>query len=122
MMVKATEIRRGMVITMEGVNYVVVDFAHHTPGNLRAMVQTKLRKLSLPLVERAVITAPGEQAIRTCDRMAGEGADDNDRQRRHRRPADQSQNAICPLHDSSQESRRRHEGKNKRTNWWIFRG
>src|SRR3954463_4093002 len=46
MMLKATEIRRGMVITMEGVNFVVVDFAHHTPGNLRAMVQTKLRNMN----------------------------------------------------------------------------
>jgi elongation factor P len=35
-----------MVITMDGINYVVVDFAHHTPGNLRAMVQTKLRNMS----------------------------------------------------------------------------
>ena len=46
MLLKATDIRRGMVITMEGVNYVVVDFAHHTPGNLRAMVQTKLRNMN----------------------------------------------------------------------------
>jgi elongation factor P len=46
MMLKATDIRRGMVITMDGVNYVVVDFAHHTPGNLRAMVQTKLRNMN----------------------------------------------------------------------------
>jgi elongation factor P len=46
MMLKATEIRRGMVITMEGVNFVVLDFAHHTPGNLRAMVQTKLRNMN----------------------------------------------------------------------------
>jgi elongation factor P len=45
-MIKATDIRRGMVITMEGVNFVVVDFAHHTPGNLRAMVQTKLRNMN----------------------------------------------------------------------------
>ena len=45
MQIKATDIRRGMVITMEGVNFVVLDFAHHTPGNLRAMVQTKLRNL-----------------------------------------------------------------------------
>ena len=45
-MIKATDIRRGMVITMEGINYVVVDFAHHTPGNLRAMVQTKLRNMN----------------------------------------------------------------------------
>src|SRR3954465_15510919 len=46
MMLKATDIRRGMVITIEGINYVVVDFAHHTPGNLRAMVQTKLRNMN----------------------------------------------------------------------------
>jgi elongation factor P len=46
MMIKATDIRRGMVITIEGTNFVVVDFAHHTPGNLRAMVQTKLRNMN----------------------------------------------------------------------------
>ncbi len=46
MMIKATDIRRGMVITMDGINFVVVDFAHHTPGNLRAMVQTKLRNMN----------------------------------------------------------------------------
>ncbi len=46
MMIKATDIRRGMVITIDGTNFVVVDFAHHTPGNLRAMVQTKLRNMT----------------------------------------------------------------------------
>ena len=46
MMIKATDIRRGMVITIEGTNFVVVDFAHHTPGNLRAMVQTTLRNMN----------------------------------------------------------------------------
>jgi len=46
MMIKANDIRRGMVITIEGTNFVVVDFAHHTPGNLRAMVQTKLRNMT----------------------------------------------------------------------------
>ena len=45
-MIKATDIRRGMVITMDGINFVVVDFAHHTPGNLRAMIQTKLRNMN----------------------------------------------------------------------------
>jgi elongation factor P len=35
-----------MVVTIDGTNFVVVDFAHHTPGNLRAMVQTKLRNMS----------------------------------------------------------------------------
>src|SRR5207249_8310376 len=46
MMIKANDIRRGMVISIEGTNFVVVDFAHHTPGNLRAMVQTKLRNMN----------------------------------------------------------------------------
>ena len=53
MQIKATDIRRGMVVTIDNVNFVVVDFAHHTPGNLRAMVQTKLRNLnSGSLVEK----------------------------------------------------------------------
>src|SRR3954453_6602483 len=46
MQIKATDIRRGMVVTIDGTNFVVVDFAHHTPGNLRAMVQTKLRNMN----------------------------------------------------------------------------
>lgn len=46
MKIKANDIRRGMVITMDNVNFVVVDFHHHTPGNLRAQVQTKLRNMN----------------------------------------------------------------------------
>ena len=34
-----------MVILFEGKLCKVVDFRHHTPGNLRAMVQTKLRDI-----------------------------------------------------------------------------
>ena len=45
MAIPATQIRRGMVIVFEGALCKVVDFRHHTPGNLRAMVQTKLRNL-----------------------------------------------------------------------------
>jgi elongation factor P len=45
MAIPATQIRRGMVILFEGKLVKVVDFRHHTPGNLRAMVQTKLRDL-----------------------------------------------------------------------------
>ena len=45
MAIPATQIRRGMVILFEGQLCKVVDFRHHTPGNLRAMVQTKLRNL-----------------------------------------------------------------------------
>jgi elongation factor P len=42
---KASSIRKGKVIMYNGVPHRVMDFHHHTPGNLRAMVQTKLRNL-----------------------------------------------------------------------------
>ena len=45
MAVPATQIRRGMVIVFEGEPVRVVEFRHHTPGNLRAMVQAKLKSL-----------------------------------------------------------------------------
>ena len=41
----ATQIRRGMVLVFEGEPCRVVEFRHHTPGNLRAMIQTKLRNI-----------------------------------------------------------------------------
>ena len=41
----ATQIRRGMVIVFEGQPCRVLEFRHHTPGNLRAMIQTKLKNL-----------------------------------------------------------------------------
>ncbi|HEY0545365.1 MAG TPA: elongation factor P [Pyrinomonadaceae bacterium] len=45
MAIPATQLRRGMVILFEGKLCKVVEFRHHTPGNLRAMVQTKLRDI-----------------------------------------------------------------------------
>lgn len=44
--IKASDIRKGMVVAMDGVNFVVLDFAHRTPGNLRAFVQAKLRNMN----------------------------------------------------------------------------
>jgi len=42
---KAKDIRRGTVIKFKNSLFSVMDFHHHTPGNLRAMVQVKLRNL-----------------------------------------------------------------------------
>ena len=42
---KAKDLRKGNVILYNGSPYRVMDFHHHTPGNLRAMVQTKLRNI-----------------------------------------------------------------------------
>jgi elongation factor P len=45
MAIPATQIRRGMIIVFEGQPCKVLEFRHHTPGNLRAMIQTKLRNI-----------------------------------------------------------------------------
>ncbi len=42
---KANDIRKGNVIIYNKAPFRVIDFHHHTPGNLRAMIQTKLRNL-----------------------------------------------------------------------------
>ena len=42
---KATEVRRGHVILIDGQPCRVMDFTHRTPGNLRAFVQVRLRNL-----------------------------------------------------------------------------
>ena len=41
----ATQIRKGMVILFEGQPCRIIEFRHHTPGNLRAMVQAKLKNV-----------------------------------------------------------------------------
>ncbi len=45
MAIPATQIRRGMVLVFEGQPCRIIEFRHHTPGNLRAMVQAKLKNL-----------------------------------------------------------------------------
>jgi elongation factor P len=45
MSIIASNIRRGMAIIHNGEPCRVLDFHHHTPGNLRALVQAKLRKI-----------------------------------------------------------------------------
>ncbi|MCS6884867.1 MAG: elongation factor P [Acidobacteriota bacterium] len=42
---RANQIRRGMVILHNGEPHKVLEARHHTPGNLRAMMQTKLRNI-----------------------------------------------------------------------------
>ena len=42
---KATDVRKGHVILIEGQPCRVMDFTHRTPGNLRAFVQVRFRNL-----------------------------------------------------------------------------
>jgi elongation factor P len=61
MSIVATNLRRGMTIMFEGEPCRVIEFHHHTPGNLRAMVHAKLRKL------RSGVTI--EHRFRASDQM-----------------------------------------------------
>jgi elongation factor P len=44
--IKATQLKKGMIVKVEGRLYKVVHTHHLTPGNWRGMMQTKLRDLS----------------------------------------------------------------------------
>jgi len=44
-LMKATDVRKGHVILIEGQPCRVMDFTHRTPGNLRAFVQVRFRNL-----------------------------------------------------------------------------
>jgi len=44
-MINATQIRKGMMIKLEGNLYKVLEATHITPGRWRAMIQTKLRNI-----------------------------------------------------------------------------
>ena len=65
-MIQATQLKRGMCIKHENDLYRVVDSQHKTPGNLRGLVQAKIRHLksgsiiehrfrSVDMVERAFL-------------------------------------------------------------------
>jgi len=44
--VKATELRKGTVIEQDGDLWLVTDFEHKTPGNLRAIINIKTKSLT----------------------------------------------------------------------------
>jgi elongation factor P len=46
MIVQVTNLKRGMVIKLEGIPYSVLEVAHITPGNWRGMVSCRLRNLA----------------------------------------------------------------------------
>jgi len=45
MKIKATQLRKGMIIIFEGELYTLTEVLHITPGNLRAKVQTKMKSV-----------------------------------------------------------------------------
>ena len=58
---KASDMRPGMAVTMDGQLYVCFEATHVTPGNLRAFVQAKLRRVS----DRVII----EKRLRSTEEL-----------------------------------------------------
>jgi len=48
---KATELRKGQVIEKDGDLFVITEYEHRTPGNLRAIINIKLKSLSTGQVQ-----------------------------------------------------------------------
>ena len=46
MNVKATELRKGMVLQKDGDLLLITDYSHHTPGNWRSIIQVKTKSLT----------------------------------------------------------------------------
>lgn len=61
---KATDIRNGQGIKMDGKLFVVHSFEHRTPGNLRAFIQVKLRDvIGGSLIEKRLSSSDELEAI-----------------------------------------------------------
>jgi elongation factor P len=61
--VKASEIKKGMIIKEDGELYSVIDMDHKTPGNLRAIYQATLKSLLNPKIVNKRYS-PGDQVER----------------------------------------------------------
>jgi elongation factor P len=65
---RASEIRRGEAVLMEGKLFVVTNADHNTPGNLRAKVQFKLRDVSKQTIMDKRVSATEDVTVVTLDK------------------------------------------------------
>lgn len=65
---RASEIRRGQAVIMDGKLYVVTNADHNTPGNLRAKVQFKMRDVTKGTIQDRRVGATDDIETATLDR------------------------------------------------------
>lgn len=78
---RATELRKGTVIEKDGDVFVITEYNHSTPGNLRAIIQMKMKSLTTGAVNsvRASSSESFEVAYldrRKCQYLYREGTED----------------------------------------------
>jgi elongation factor P len=65
---RASEIRKGQAVIIDGKLYVVTNADHNTPGNLRAKVQFKMREVSKGTIQDKRVGATDDIETATLDR------------------------------------------------------
>ncbi len=65
---RASDIRRGQAVVIDGTLYVVTNADHNTPGNLRAKVQFKLRDVNKGTIQDKRVGATDNIETATLDR------------------------------------------------------
>src|SRR3954465_690194 len=65
---RASDIRRGQAVIIDGKLFVVTNADHNTPGNLRAKVQFKLRDVSKGTIQDKRVGATDDIQTATLDR------------------------------------------------------
>ena len=69
---RASDIRRGQAVIIDGTLYVVTDADHNTPGNLRAKVQFKLRDVGKGTIQDKRVGATDQIETASLDRRTVE--------------------------------------------------
>lgn len=69
---RASDIRRGQAVIIDGTLYVVTNADHNTPGNLRAKVQFKLRDVNKGTIQDKRVGATDQIETATLDRRTVE--------------------------------------------------
>jgi elongation factor P len=61
---RATELRPGLGVKMDGKLYVITNFEHRTPGNLRAFIQVKIKEvLTGKTIERRLSSSDDMEVV-----------------------------------------------------------
>ncbi len=69
---RASEIRRGQAVIIDGKLFVVTNADHNTPGNLRAKVQFKMRDVTKGTIQDKRVGATDDIETATLDRRSVE--------------------------------------------------
>ena len=69
---RASDVRRGQAVIIDGKLYVVTNADHNTPGNLRAKVQFKMREVSKGTIQDKRVGATDDIQTANLDRRSVE--------------------------------------------------